>query len=215
MRLARSQHEHQNSDAWTRLGSPETATLLQPEGCTCHARLPPNHSSYVSACLAGADVATASAATGCCRLGLLGRGYALIADRLLSKLDKVKRIGVDRWLACCPAHDDKHPSLSIREADGERVLVKCWSGCSTEDVLRAAGLEFDALYPSRPTHRGKPERRPFPAADVLRAVEHEALIAAVAALSRANGVELTDEDRARLLVASTRITSAVKESRHA
>jgi hypothetical protein len=139
----------------------------------------------------------------------------MIADALLSRLDGVKRTGVDRWLAKCPAHDDKRPSLAVRELDDGRVLVHDFAGCAVEDVLAAVGLPFDALYPARPTHRGKPERHPFPAADVVRAVESEALIVAVAATILANGIALTDEDRKRLLLSSFRLTAAVKESRHA
>jgi hypothetical protein len=138
----------------------------------------------------------------------------MIADTLLSRLHGVRRTGVDRWLARCPAHDDKHPSLGVREIDGDRVLVKCWTGCSAQAVLDAVGLTFDALYPPRTSHRSPTERRPFPAADVLRAVEREALIAAVAASTLANGVELSDDDRKRLLLASSRLTAAVRESRH-
>ena len=46
------------------------------------------------------------------------------------------------WTARCPAHDDRTPSLSIRDADG-RVLVRCHAGCPQERVitaLRARGL---------------------------------------------------------------------------
>jgi hypothetical protein len=138
----------------------------------------------------------------------------VIAERLLSRLDGVKRTGVDRWLARCPAHGDKHPSLSVREIDGDRVLVKCWSGCTVEDVLGAVGLTFESLYPERPKHCSRPQRRPFPAADVLRALAHEALIAAVAASSQGAGAELTEQDRRRLVLASARIATAVQESGH-
>jgi hypothetical protein len=139
---------------------------------------------------------------------------AMIADALLSRLLGVKRTGVDRWQARCPAHDDQHPSLAVREIDGDRVLVKCWSGCSAKEVLDAVDLTFDDLFPARPSHRSRPERRPFPAADVLRAVEREALIVAVAAANLGKGIELTAEDRKRLLLASSRLTAAVRESRH-
>jgi putative DNA primase/helicase len=47
------------------------------------------------------------------------------------------------WTARCPAHDDKTPSLSIRDADGGRVLVHCHAGCDQELVistLRSRGL---------------------------------------------------------------------------
>jgi len=35
----------------------------------------------------------------------------------------------------CPAHDDRRPSLSIRQGD-HGILVTCFAGCSREDVLR-------------------------------------------------------------------------------
>lgn len=35
---------------------------------------------------------------------------------LLSTLDKVKQTRSDAWQACCPAHDDRSPSLNIRLA---------------------------------------------------------------------------------------------------
>lgn len=138
------------------------------------------------------------------------------AELFLSRLRGVKRTGPDRWLARCPAHDDRIPSLSIREMDGDRVLVHCFGGCAVGDVLAAVDLDFDALFPERSNdHHRRPERRPFPAADVLRAVDREALIVAVAASILGNGGELTDADRARLLLAAARITAAVQESRHA
>ena len=31
-----------------------------------------------------------------------------------------------RWVACCPLHDDRNPSVSI-DADGRRA--RCWAGC--------------------------------------------------------------------------------------
>lgn len=45
--------------------------------------------------------------------------------KILPRLEKVKRAGPDKWLAKCPAHDDKRPSLSIREAEDHKVLLKC------------------------------------------------------------------------------------------
>ena len=104
------------------------------------------------------------------------------------------------------------PSLSIRETVDGKVLVKCWTGCSVDEVVAAAGLELGDLFPERPSHRGKPERRPFPAADVLRAVGREVLLVAVSASRLGNGGALTDEDRARLLLAAARIGAAVERA---
>ena len=47
------------------------------------------------------------------------------------------------WMVRCPAHDDRKPSLSIRDADDGKVLVFCHAGCDQEQVianLRSLGL---------------------------------------------------------------------------
>ena len=128
------------------------------------------------------------------------------AEALLSRLDKVKPTGSGRWVACCPAHNDRSPSLSIRELDDGRVLVHCFSGCEVEAVLGAVGLTFDALYPEKLTGNGKPrERRPFPATDILRALLHETLVVALAGYKIARGELLAPVDQERLTVAVERI----------
>jgi hypothetical protein len=48
-----------------------------------------------------------------------------------------------QWVACCPAHNDREPSLSIGQGDDGRVLIHCFAGCGQEEVinaLRARGL---------------------------------------------------------------------------
>ncbi len=47
------------------------------------------------------------------------------------------------WMARCPAHEDRTPSLSIRDADDGKVLVRCHAGCEQARVvgyLRDRGL---------------------------------------------------------------------------
>jgi putative DNA primase/helicase len=56
------------------------------------------------------------------------------ADSLARALDG-RRSG-SSWIAKCPAHDDRNPSLSIREADG-KVLLHCHAGCSQRAVIEA------------------------------------------------------------------------------
>ena len=137
------------------------------------------------------------------------------ADTLLANLEGVKINGPGRWLARCPAHGDKHPSLAIRELDDGRILVHDFAGCSVEEVLSALGLTFDALYPSREVAHGRPERRPFPAADVLRAVGFETLLVSMAAASLAKGEPLAEQDKNRLALAHERISAAILETNHA
>jgi hypothetical protein len=101
--------------------------------------------------------------------------------------------------------------LSIAEGDDGRTLVHCFAGCSVYDVVDAVGLEVHDLFPPRPTqHRQAGERRPFPALDVLRAVESEATLVAVAAMSVANGQVLTEEELDRLVIAARRISDATE-----
>ena len=131
----------------------------------------------------------------------------MIAD-ILPRLEKVKRTGRANWLACCPAHEDKHPSMTIHETDDGRILVHCHAECSFEAIANAVGLGWDVWFPPKPVDYTPPVKRPFPAADVLAAVQWECQLVAVAACNVANGVELSAEDKARLLVAHQRITEA-------
>ena len=93
-------------------------------------------------------------------------------DRVLAALRGVRETS-SGWLARCPAHADRDPSLMVGEGDDGRVLLHCHAGCATEDVVRALGLEMNDLFPSeerppkttredidRERKRRKSERRP-------------------------------------------------------
>lgn len=71
------------------------------------------------------------------------------------------------WMARCPAHDDRAPSLSIADGRDGKVLVRCHAGCDQRDViaaLRARGVwDVDARRPIRFLH--KPDRAPLPETD--------------------------------------------------
>ena len=54
-------------------------------------------------------------------------------DTLLSRLYKVKKTGSGNWMACCPAHDDKNPSMTIAEKADGVILINCFAGCVTLD----------------------------------------------------------------------------------
>jgi hypothetical protein len=124
----------------------------------------------------------------------------------LSRLDKVKSTGKGQWKACCPAHNDKTPSLTIKELEDGTVLAHCFGQeCGIDQILGALGLEFDALYPPNNFKDRKGIKRPFSAYDVLEALDHEAMIVAVAASNLAQGIALTDADRARCWTAANRI----------
>lgn len=57
------------------------------------------------------------------------------------------------WMARCPAHDDRRPSLSITTGKDGKVLFRCYAGCDQArviDVLRARGL-----WEPRDRHAGR------------------------------------------------------------
>ncbi|MGO1851372.1 AAA family ATPase [Microbacterium sp.] len=72
---------------------------------------------------------------------------ASAAEVLLGKLKKVTSTDDSSWLARCPAHDDRNPSLSVRETEAGVVLLHCFAGCATADVLKAVDLSMAALMP--------------------------------------------------------------------
>lgn len=61
-------------------------------------------------------------------------------DHVLARLHRIRRSGAC-WMALCPAHSDKNPSLSIREDNG-RILLHCFAGCSAEAICAAAGINI-------------------------------------------------------------------------
>jgi|GEM_PF-995126 len=76
-------------------------------------------------------------------------------------------VGVRRtsrgWLAKCPAHQDKNPSLSVREGD-RGTLVKCWTGCSAKEIVAAMGLTLKDLFTDAPCSQREwatPAQRPL------------------------------------------------------
>lgn len=64
-------------------------------------------------------------------------------EEFLSQLEGVKPAGPGRYMACCPVHNDTNPSLSVTVKDvkgTEKILLKCFAGCRTEDILEELGL---------------------------------------------------------------------------
>ena len=131
-------------------------------------------------------------------------------EGILSRLQKVKGKN-GSWTACCPAHNDKGPSLAIREADDGRVLLHCFAGCEVNSVVTALGMDMTDLFPPDNKRRdypleGKPRRKPaFYASDLIRILAFEALVVSICASDMRRGKALSDEDNERLKVAQQRI----------
>ena len=122
-------------------------------------------------------------------------------ERLLARLEKVRANGRDRWMACCPAHGDSSPSLSIKEAEDGRVLVHCFAGCEAGDVVAAVGLTLADLFPKQPDRPGNHWRR-----ERLRAaLRHEQDVLTVALADLDAGRVPSPEDAQRAFAARRRI----------
>ena len=128
---------------------------------------------------------------------------------LLERLESVKEAGTDRWLAKCPAHPDKSPSLSIRKAD-DRLLIHCFAGCTVGDIFESVGLSGSDLFDKPPERIGpaRDSRHLHAAAAALKTLSEDALLVAIAAENVAQGTQLTDQDRASLREAARRIRDA-------
>jgi len=66
-------------------------------------------------------------------------------ERVLEELKDIRHSG-EGYRALCPAHDDREPSLSIKEGNDGRVLLRCFAGCDTEEVVEALGLRMGDLF---------------------------------------------------------------------
>jgi hypothetical protein len=137
----------------------------------------------------------------------------MTADVLLSRLDRVRRTGRGRWTARCPAHNDRGPSLSIRELDDGRTLLHCFAGCDAGAIVVALGMELSDLFPARGSDdkRRARERLPFSAIDALRLVGHEVDEAALLiAVTSRTPEQLTAERRGRLMRHAATIRDALR-----
>lgn len=132
-------------------------------------------------------------------------------ERLLSRLDKVERLSPGnhqaRYKACCPAHGDKNPSLSITLSASDTILLKCWAGCSAHDVVNAVGMEMTDLFPDSVKHHVPTERRPFSADQAAKVIAMDALTVAMAAAKIRNKESLIQKDMDDLLDIHVRATT--------
>ncbi len=73
-------------------------------------------------------------------------------NEFISYFKGVKQIGKNEYMALCPAHNDKNPSLSIGYSEEKQcILLNCYAGCSAESILNAVGLNLKDLYTERGT----------------------------------------------------------------
>ena len=129
------------------------------------------------------------------------------APDFLSLLTDVKDRGNGNYLACCPAHEDKSPSLSVKVDTDGTVLVHCFGGCSAQQIVESVGLELKDLFPPNlDKHSFRKSQKPrYNYKDLLFILAHESLVVFIAANDLKQGKALSDVDQQRLEQACGRI----------
>jgi hypothetical protein len=135
-------------------------------------------------------------------------------DSVLSRLEKVRLRQPGQWSACCPAHKDKSPSLSVRETSDGAVLLHCFAGCEVSEVVAALDLDMNALFPLRKINGQESKRigRLLTAGQALELLDVESHLVAVAASNLAKGLALTPNDLNRITQAAGRVAWLRRES---
>lgn len=131
-------------------------------------------------------------------------------DTILGALKKVCKSSKEgSWMALCPGHEDKSPSLSIRELSDGRVLIYCHAGCEPLEVLDALGLRFEDLFPKSFTNSAiAPEKRPFNPLEVLVALQDEVIRVYIIGRDMLEGRH-SEESQSRLGLALERINAGI------
>ena len=107
------------------------------------------------------------------------------------------------WQARCPAHDDRSPSLSIKEGSNGRPLIHCHSGCSQDEVIKAL-RERGLWAPERPE---SVERR----RNQIK-LDRAKVVAAIAESDRESGLANTHSDSDKATVRDAEMTLALANS---
>ncbi len=122
----------------------------------------------------------------------------------LSRLEGLRDHGHGQFVAKCPSHVDRSPSLSVKVEPDGTVLLHCFAGCTPLEVVNSVGMTLADLFPE-----------PFEAASrkpvwnyraLLETLGHEALVVIGAATQILDGYTLSLEEleeikQARLKVA--------------
>ena len=125
------------------------------------------------------------------------------------------------WSACCPGHDDAHPSLAIGLKSNGRITLHCYAGCDIWQILAPLAIELHDLYPDRAYNGARHpyydsqlgSKRWIDPVIVLRQAERDLYTLAIAATDiTANKIPTTGETAARRS-AQARIVDAARYAR--
>lgn len=76
-------------------------------------------------------------------------------NKILERLESHRKTSENQWVAVCPSHRDRSPSLHVKQKEDGRILIHCKAGCGANEVLDAIGLRYSDLFPDTgENHRG-------------------------------------------------------------
>ena len=134
-----------------------------------------------------------------------------ILAELSTKLNKFRRISEGRYIACCPVHGDKNPSLGITLKDNGKWLINCLScGANGQAVCDVLGIDVTALFP--PNDNPRYEKQPrigFSAWQLLHAIQPDLVRLLVIANMLREIEALTEEDRAFIASLVIRLSDGI------
>jgi len=119
-------------------------------------------------------------------------------------LDRLEHVtgGNGKWMALCPAHKDRSPSLAINETD-DRLLLHCFAGCETKYVAAAVGLDMSDLFHQKLTSIRLTEGKRKRYQEVLQS---ERILLAVIDSAEQNERSLTAKEKNRRHLGQQRIS---------
>lgn len=99
------------------------------------------------------------------------RGDILYLNDIVSRFQNPKPNGSNSFMVRCPCHNDSTQSLCISEDNG-KILINCFAGCKSEDIIKAAGLSMRDLFqaPQQSYRPPKPEQVTYNYSDRLRKI---------------------------------------------
>lgn len=81
-------------------------------------------------------------------------GFSSPAARVAAALGGARRCG-DGWLCRCCVHEDRNPSLSLRDGPDGKLLMFCFAGCSYRDIVGELRLRGLVGAPRQSSDRGR------------------------------------------------------------
>ena len=137
-------------------------------------------------------------------------------ERITSQLENIIHTQNGQARAICPSHESRNNTrtLAIKESDESSVLIHCFAGCSTAEVLAALGLELVDLFPkplqSTPG-RTFTKKAAFSPREALRILSFEITLASMFMSDVIDKRPILEKDWNRFLLARNRVSNVVVE----